>query len=625
MTRLVTKVIFCIIFTFFSISTIALAGPFDLFYSGRLTEETGAPIQGPINIEVKFFLSETGTDEIGVAVPAFSGVALDEGAFGITISLTSSQFNTIFSNASSVWIQVKDITHDQTYPRQTFTAVPYAMRVPVDETTLTYDSNGKIKLKNVNNLQGYAVSNTAPTPNYYLKWNGSAWASAAVTADSGGDMLQSVYDTNANNIVDNSSALEGHAASYFATSDHNHTGIYSASGHAHSGADITSGTIADDRIASTIARDSEITYKAESDLTSALNDNYAPLSHPHSSLDASDGNPTSALSVDASGNVGIGIAASSPLTVNGVIESKTGGLKFPDGTTQTTASLGTANCPAGFTSIEWNGKRMGCIKTDLVGSPTSANYQTALDYCFTNYGGRLPLVGEFQLAKSQYALSNVGNGGEWLLDYSTSFDNYAVWDGVNTRVSNAAKTTNYYYRCWIPSSVGGNGAGGIWSENGSDIYRNSGNVGIGTTTPGQKLTVAGTIESSSGGIKFPDGNIQTTSHSTYCGVTASTYTGSGVGGWSGAVSKCQTACGISNSYMCSFSDLAFYFQTGGSSLGPNSFWISDTYYDNGFGAISACVGWTSNSSGEVGSILYNGTTGSYNRCNDSFAIACCKY
>ncbi|MBI4464654.1 MAG: hypothetical protein HY647_08115 [Acidobacteria bacterium] len=37
-----------------------------------------------------------------------------------------------------------------------------------------------------------------------------------------------------------------------------------------------------------------------------------------------------------------------------------------------------------------------------------------------------------------------------------------------------------------------------------------GNVGIGTTSPGQKLTVAGTIESTSGGVKFPDSTTQTT-------------------------------------------------------------------------------------------------------------------
>ncbi|TSC96586.1 MAG: hypothetical protein Athens071426_363 [Parcubacteria group bacterium Athens0714_26] len=36
----------------------------------------------------------------------------------------------------------------------------------------------------------------------------------------------------------------------------------------------------------------------------------------------------------------------------------------------------------------------------------------------------------------------------------------------------------------------------------------NGNVGIGTTNPGEKLAVAGTIESTSGGFKFPDGTTQ---------------------------------------------------------------------------------------------------------------------
>ena len=38
----------------------------------------------------------------------------------------------------------------------------------------------------------------------------------------------------------------------------------------------------------------------------------------------------------------------------------------------------------------------------------------------------------------------------------------------------------------------------------------AGNVGIGTASPGQKLSVAGTIESTSGGFKFPDGSTQIT-------------------------------------------------------------------------------------------------------------------
>ena len=42
------------------------------------------------------------------------------------------------------------------------------------------------------------------------------------------------------------------------------------------------------------------------------------------------------------------------------------------------------------------------------------------------------------------------------------------------------------------------------------IKRSSGNVGIGSTSPGQMLTVAGTIQSTSGGVMYPDGTTQNT-------------------------------------------------------------------------------------------------------------------
>ncbi len=58
---------------------------------------------------------------------------------------------------------------------------------------------------------------------------------------------------------------------------------------------------------------------------------------------------------------------------------------------------------------------------------------------------------------------------------------------------------------------GGAGKGVGISGNNTDPMANNGlyvassnNVGIGTTSPGQKLTVAGTIESTSGGVKLPD-------------------------------------------------------------------------------------------------------------------------
>lgn len=59
--------------------------------------------------------------------------------------------------------------------------------------------------------------------------------------------------------------------------------------------------------------------------------------------------------------------------------------------------------------------------------------------------------------------------------------------------------------------------------NGSEALRvaSTGKVGIGTNAPGQLLTVAGTIESTTGGVKFPDGTTQTTATKVLQQVSAS--------------------------------------------------------------------------------------------------------
>jgi hypothetical protein len=96
------------------------------------------------------------------------------------------------------------------------------------------------------------------------------------------------------------------------------------------------------------------------------------------------------------------------------------------------------------------------------------------------------------------------------------------------------------YGVWIKNSdIGGT------ITNRYDLYASSpnannffaGNVGIGITAPAQKLSVAGMIESTSGGFKFPDHTVQTTAGGTGTITGVTTAVGSGLtgGGTSGTL------------------------------------------------------------------------------------------
>ena len=75
---------------------------------------------------------------------------------------------------------------------------------------------------------------------------------------------------------------------------------------------------------------------------------------------------------------------------------------------------------------------------------------------------------------------------EWVPGNTTSAINDLT--DVNTSGATSGQALIWNGSTWTP------GLGGAFSKNGSNAYYNDGNVGIGTTTPGSKLTVAGAGE-----------------------------------------------------------------------------------------------------------------------------------
>ena len=143
-----------------------------------------------------------------------------------------------------------------------------------------------------------------------------------------------------------------------------------------------------------------------------------------------------ALYYSSNGNVGVGTTSpSSKFTVTGVIESTTGGIKFPDATTQTTAYAGGS-------------------QTITAANVSSGNFGA-------NTGGG-----------NYYFSGNVGIGTT----------------GPTIKLAVGDTDTGL--------SWAGDGQLDLFSNNVNTMSIRSGNVGIGTTGPNYKLEVAGDINAS---------------------------------------------------------------------------------------------------------------------------------
>ena len=149
-------------------------------YSGRLTGENGAPLGSPVDLTISFWSSASEGAQLGptLKLPA---VTLNQGVFTVDLDLDPSEVSAIFGNGSNpVYIEVK--ASDKAYPRQQFRYVPFALRVPVDDS-LSFDSSGRLGLS----LKSNAGANQFLTRNAtgQLVWASPSLATMPATAASG--------------------------------------------------------------------------------------------------------------------------------------------------------------------------------------------------------------------------------------------------------------------------------------------------------------------------------------------------------------------------------------------------------------------------------------------------------
>jgi len=256
------------------------------------------------------------------------------------------------------------------------------------------------------------------------------------------------------------------------------------------------------------------------------------------SLDAADGSPTDALFVDNDGNVGIGtLSPGAELEVAGQLKITGGTPGAGKVLTSDASGLATWENAAGSDN-DWtiSGNDLFSAVSGNVGIGTTSPQ----DKLHLNEGElRITTTSDGNRSISFYdadeewgelrSRSTSGAAGGLVLGAKRSDDasplQLASFIGTDAGPDAMFRFTAFKYTTEAAEieDLGGIGpllTKPIFAIENYDVnnpllqVEANGNVGIGTTSPTEKLTVAGTIESTSGGIRFPDGTLQTTAGGT---------------------------------------------------------------------------------------------------------------
>ena len=117
-----------------------------------MAKADGTPYDGPVALKVAFFHGATDTAPVIEVTAGLEQVPLLEGIFQVQIQLSAADYGKVFSAVSqAVYVQVTDLTHLPTapFPRQQVAMIPYAGRIPVDGSSLAFDSSGNLTVSSV--------------------------------------------------------------------------------------------------------------------------------------------------------------------------------------------------------------------------------------------------------------------------------------------------------------------------------------------------------------------------------------------------------------------------------------------------------------------------------------------
>ncbi|MCL4427044.1 hypothetical protein M1534_01640, partial [Patescibacteria group bacterium] len=158
------------------------------------------------------------------------------------------------------------------------------------------------------------------------------------------------------------------------------------------------------------------------------------------------------------------------------------------------------------------------------------------------------------------SLYNTNSNANYLNFLQIRNANGTDWNTATTRIQEVTDVTNQGYIDFNPPGGQYDLAFGTGTH--GEIMRllSNGNVGIGTASPDQLLTVSGIIHSTSGGFEFPDGTVLTSAlPTTSCTNISGGNSGALASGGSYSVTSVSIATSSTKTLISTFSDADWYY------------------------------------------------------------------